>query len=78
MAETTNPDAAAAESTVVRQVIEFVEWVGAGRKLTATGALTLADARILVDRLGTGDVIDPRSATRSSGPSPAPSFRASA
>jgi len=59
MAETTNPDAAAAESTVVRQVIEFVEWVGAGRKLTATGALTLADARILVDRLGTGDVIDP-------------------
>jgi len=59
MAETTNPDAAAAESTVVRQIIEFVEWVGAGRKLTATGALTLADARILVDLLGTGDVIDP-------------------
>lgn len=31
----------------------------AGRKLTQTGQLTLADARHLVDLLGTGDEIDP-------------------
>jgi Plasmid pRiA4b ORF-3-like protein len=59
MAETTNAEATAAESALVRQVIDFVEWVGAGRKITATGALSLADARSLVDRLSTGDVIDP-------------------
>ncbi|MCA1671675.1 MAG: hypothetical protein LC799_05560, partial [Actinobacteria bacterium] len=51
--------AAAAESAVVGQVVDFVGWVGDGRKLTQTGALTLADARVLVDRLGTGDRIDP-------------------
>ncbi len=50
---------AAAESAVVGQVVDFVGWVGDGRKLTQTGALTLADARVLVDRLGTGDRIDP-------------------
>jgi len=33
--------------------------VGDGRKLTQTGAVTRADARVLVDRLGTGDQIDP-------------------
>jgi len=35
-------------------------FVGAGRKLTQTGNLTLADARVLVDLLGTGDVMDQR------------------
>ena len=50
---------AAAESAVVGQVVDFVGWIGDGRKLTQTGALTLADARVLVDRLGTGDRIDP-------------------
>jgi hypothetical protein len=37
----------------------FVNWVGAGRKLTQTGRITLADARMLVETLGTDDVIDP-------------------
>ena len=51
--------AAAAESALVGQVVDFVGWVGDGRKLTQTGAVTRADARVLVDRLGTGDQIDP-------------------
>jgi hypothetical protein len=50
---------AAAESPLVRQVVDFVSWVGDGRKLTQKGAVTLADARVLVDQLGTGDEIDP-------------------
>ena len=37
----------------------FTEWVGAGRKLTATGRVTLVHARELVELLDTGDVIDP-------------------
>jgi hypothetical protein len=41
------------------RLVEFTRWVGAGRKLTQTGRLTLADARMLVQRLGTGDVVDP-------------------
>jgi hypothetical protein len=52
-------DAAAAKSALVGQVVDFVQWVGDGRKLTQKGASTLADARVLVDRLGTGDRIDP-------------------
>lgn len=52
-------DATAAESTLVGQVVDLVQWVGDGRKLTQKGAITLADARVLVDRLGTGDRIDP-------------------
>ncbi|MGQ0774767.1 MAG: plasmid pRiA4b ORF-3 family protein, partial [Pseudonocardiales bacterium] len=51
--------AAAAESALVGHVIDFVRWVGDGRKLTQKGAITLADARVLVDRLDTGDEIDP-------------------
>ncbi|GAA3616501.1 hypothetical protein GCM10022419_122310 [Nonomuraea rosea] len=38
----------------------FTEWVGAGRKLTQTGNLTLSDARALVALLQTGDEIDPK------------------
>jgi hypothetical protein len=49
----------AAKSEVIRQVREFVHWVGAGRKLTQTGRITLTDARTLVQSLGTDDVIDP-------------------
>lgn len=49
----------AAGSTLVGQIVGLVSWVGDGRKLTQTGAITLAEARILVDRLHTGDVMDP-------------------
>ena len=61
MTYATNCDiaAAAAKSEVIRQVVELMSWVGEGRPLTGTGALRLADARVLVERLGTGDVIDP-------------------
>ncbi len=52
-------DATAVESALVSQVVDFVQWVGDGRKLTQKGAITRADARVLVDRLGTGDRIDP-------------------
>ena len=38
----------------------FARFVGVGRKLTKTGNLTLADARILVEQLGTGDAMDPK------------------
>src|SRR3954471_15022104 len=48
-----------AKSDLVGQVCAFVHWVGVGRKLTQTGRITLADARTLVDVLGTDDVIDP-------------------
>lgn len=45
------------------RVAEFTRWVAegpaSGRKLTQTGRLTMADARHLVERLGTGDEIDP-------------------
>ncbi|MGH8571107.1 MAG: hypothetical protein ACREX8_00835, partial [Gammaproteobacteria bacterium] len=51
--------AAATQAALVGQVVDFVKWVGDGRKLTQKGAVTLADARFLVDRLGTGDEIDP-------------------
>ncbi len=52
-------DAAVGESALVAQIVDFVRWVGDGRKLTQKGVITLADARVLVERLGTGDVIDP-------------------
>jgi hypothetical protein len=44
----------------VRQIRSFVERVGAGRTLTQTGKIGLADARRLVELLGTGDTIDPK------------------
>ncbi|MFC3451402.1 plasmid pRiA4b ORF-3 family protein [Amycolatopsis speibonae] len=43
---------------LVEQVRAFTEWVGAGRKLTQTGRLTLADAKALVPLLGTSDVLE--------------------
>jgi hypothetical protein len=44
----------------VGQIRSFVKWVGAGRTLTQTGKIGLADARRLAERLGTGDTIDPK------------------
>jgi Plasmid pRiA4b ORF-3-like protein len=52
-------DSAVVNSELVGQVRAFVNWVGTGRKLTQTGRITLADARRLVEELGTDDVIDP-------------------
>ncbi len=46
------------KSELVEQVRAFTEWVGAGRKLTQTGRLTLADAKALVPLLKTGDVLE--------------------
>jgi hypothetical protein len=40
------------------QIGELVTWIGAGRKLTRTGRLTLADARTLIALLDTGDRLD--------------------
>ncbi|WP_433825844.1 plasmid pRiA4b ORF-3 family protein [Actinoplanes sp. CA-015351] len=51
--------AIAASAPVLRQVTALTRWVGEGRTLTQTGQLTMADARHLVDALGTGDEIDP-------------------
>ena len=51
---------AGAESAVaLTRVVALARWVGAGRALTQTGRLTMADARELVSLLGTGDVVDP-------------------
>ncbi|MFF0389850.1 plasmid pRiA4b ORF-3 family protein [Kitasatospora sp. NPDC004615] len=43
----------------VEQIRGLVSWIGAGRKLTQTGKVTLADARALVALLETGDTVDP-------------------
>lgn len=43
---------------LVEQVQAFVRWVGTGRKLTQAGRITMADARMLVASLGTGDELD--------------------
>ena len=51
--------AAVASVRALRQVAAMTRWVGAGRKLTQTGQLTMADARHLVALLETGDEIDP-------------------
>jgi hypothetical protein len=52
--------AAAEEAALTRQIRSLLEWVGEGRKLTQTGRITLADARHLVQLLGTHDEINPR------------------
>jgi Plasmid pRiA4b ORF-3-like protein len=51
--------ALAASAPALRQVTALTQWVGAGRRLTQTGQLTMADARHLVSVLDTGDEIDP-------------------
>ncbi len=50
---------ASKEEAPILLVLEaFATYMGQGRKLTQTGNLTLADARALVELLGTGDVMD--------------------
>jgi hypothetical protein len=56
--------AAAAAARPVTQVVELTRWVGAGRKLTQTGRLTMNDARALVELLPTADEIDPKIGNR--------------
>jgi hypothetical protein len=51
--------AAAEKAELIGQVRSFLAWIGDGRKLTQTGRLGLADARHLVETLGTGDTFDP-------------------
>jgi Plasmid pRiA4b ORF-3-like protein len=51
--------AQARTATAAEQVTALARWVGAGRKLTQTGRLTMADARELVSLLDTGDELDP-------------------
>ena len=55
----TDLEAAAANAPLTGQVRSFLAWLGEGRKLTQTGRIGLADARYLVEFLGTGDQIDP-------------------
>ncbi len=43
----------------VERLRHFTSWVGQGRKLTQKGRLTLADAKALVELLGTADKVDP-------------------
>jgi len=50
---------AAGKAELTGQVRSFLTWLGEGRKLTQTGRIGLADARHLVELLGTGDKIDP-------------------
>ena len=52
-------EAAAGKAELTGQIRSLLAWVGPGRKLTATGRIGLADARHLVELLGTGDTIDP-------------------
>lgn len=58
--------ATAASAPAVRRMGSFVDWIGAGRPLTQTGRVRLADALALVDLLDTGDVLDSRFPIRSS------------
>jgi pRiA4b ORF-3-like protein len=55
----TDLEAAAEHAPLYRQVRSFLGWLGEGRKLTQTGRIGLADARYLVEFLGTGDRVDP-------------------
>ena len=52
-------EAAAGKAELIVRIRAFLAWAGPGRKLTATGRIGLADARHLVELLGTGDTIDP-------------------
>ncbi|TQS40390.1 hypothetical protein [Cryptosporangium phraense] len=52
--------AAATKSRMLNRLVDFVEWVGDGRTLTATGRLRLADAREVIGILDLADVVDPQ------------------
>ncbi|WP_433087522.1 hypothetical protein ACQP1P_16365 [Dactylosporangium sp. CA-052675] len=51
--------ALAAASVMLERIRRFADWVGAGRALTATGRLRLADAAELIALLGLADRMDP-------------------
>ncbi|MEJ7766141.1 MAG: hypothetical protein WKF86_11660, partial [Acidimicrobiales bacterium] len=51
--------ASAAKAPILKSFTRLVDFVGDGRKLTQRGQITLADARVLVELLKTGDVMDP-------------------
>lgn len=55
-----DPETAAGHAVLTGQIRSFMAWVGDGCKLTQTGRIGLADARHLVELLGTGDTIDPK------------------
>jgi hypothetical protein len=55
----TELEAAAEKAKLTGQIRLFLDWLGAGRKLTQTGRIGLADARYLVEILSTGDQMDP-------------------
>src|SRR5579859_938086 len=55
----TDLEAIAENAPLIGQVRSLLAWLGEGRKLTQTGRIGLADARYLVEFLGTGDQIDP-------------------
>jgi hypothetical protein len=57
-------EAAAGQAVLTGQIRSFIAWAGAGRKLTQTGRIGLADARHLVELLGTGDKTDPKTGDR--------------
>lgn len=50
----------AAQAPALVRMLCLVDWVGAGRPLTATGRLRLADARELIALLNLPDVVDPQ------------------
>jgi hypothetical protein len=52
--------ASRAAAPILAMFATLAEFFAEGRKLTQTGNITLADARILVGPLGTGDVMDPQ------------------
>lgn len=52
--------ASRAAAPVLAMFAELAAFVDTGRRLTQKGNLNLADARALVERLGTGDVVDER------------------
>jgi len=53
-------ETAAAQAPLAGKIRSFAAWAGAGRRLTRTGKITLADARHLVELPETGDTIDPK------------------
>ncbi len=53
-------EASKAQAPILAMFAGLSTYVGDGRKLTQRGNLTMADARALVELLGTGDVLDER------------------
>ena len=52
-------DASRRAARVLAMFSALATYVGDGRKLTQTGNLTLADARVLIELMATGDTMDP-------------------